>query len=86
MGPRTWRFLQEGDLDSFLKNQNGQFLGEDEVLLKFVQICLGLQHVHSKVRRVSSPLAPAAHSICSRLAVRCSGRTAACCRASSTGT
>ena len=41
--------VQEGDLDLFLKKQNGEFLDEDTVLLKFVQICLGLQHVHSKV-------------------------------------
>lgn len=42
--------MQEGDLDSFLRGRQGQFLKEQEVLLKFVQICLGLQHVHSKVR------------------------------------
>lgn len=40
--------MQEGDLDGYLKNQNGELLSEDTVLLKFVQICLGLQHVHSK--------------------------------------
>lgn len=44
---RDW--LQEGDLDSYLKKQEGCYLDEEEVLLKFVQICLGLQHVHSKV-------------------------------------
>ena len=41
--------VQEGDLDNFVKEQNGKYLEEDEILLKFVQICLGLQHVHSKV-------------------------------------
>ena len=37
-------------MDLFLKKQNGEYLEEDTVLLKFVQICLGLQHVHSKVK------------------------------------
>ena len=44
--------LQEGDLELFLKGQNGVHLPEDLVLTKFVQICLGLQHVHSKVLAV----------------------------------
>lgn len=45
----TSKLMQEGDLDSLVKAQNGVLLDEDSVLLKFVQICLGLQHVHSKV-------------------------------------
>lgn len=32
-----------------MRDRKGELLDEDEILLKFVQICLGLQHVHSKV-------------------------------------
>ncbi len=41
--------LQEGDLEQWLKARDGKLLGEGEVMLKFVQLCLALQHVHSKV-------------------------------------
>ena len=43
---------QEGDLDQYLKRQSHALLDEDEIMLKFVQICLGLLHVHSKVSRL----------------------------------
>ena len=41
--------LQEGDLERWLRARSGVLLSEDEVMLKFVQLCLALQHVHSKV-------------------------------------
>ena len=41
---------QEGDLSTYLKQRGGQYLDEEEVMLKFVQICLALQAVHSKAR------------------------------------
>ena len=40
---------QEGDLDIMLKKRNGIHMSEDEIMMKFVQICLGLLHVHNKV-------------------------------------
>lgn len=40
---------QEGDLDLMIKKRNGAHMAEDEIMMKFVQICLGLLHVHSKV-------------------------------------
>ncbi|KAK9805089.1 hypothetical protein WJX73_004295 [Symbiochloris irregularis] len=39
---------EEGDLDTWVKAQRGRHLTEDEVMVKFVQICLGLLHVHSQ--------------------------------------
>lgn len=42
-------WLQEGDLDAMIKKRNGAHLSEDEIMMKFVQICLGLMHVHNKV-------------------------------------
>ena len=47
---------QEGDLGSYLKARGGRLLDEREVMGKLVQLCLGLQHVHSKARRRSMPL------------------------------
>ena len=41
--------LQDGDLATLLKKRGGKLLSEDEIMLKFVQICLGLMHVHNKV-------------------------------------
>ncbi len=40
---------EDGDLDTYLKKRDGRLLEERGILLKFVQIRLGLQHVHSKV-------------------------------------
>lgn len=42
--------IQDGDLDGFLKAQGGRPLSEDEIMHKFVQICLSVHYVHSKVR------------------------------------
>ena len=42
--------VQEGDMATLLKRRNGKLLNESEIMLKFVQICLGLMHVHNKVR------------------------------------
>ncbi|KAK9809793.1 hypothetical protein WJX73_006988 [Symbiochloris irregularis] len=39
---------EEGDLDNMLKKRAGVFMSEDEIMMKFVQICLGLMHVHNK--------------------------------------
>lgn len=39
---------EEGDLAGYLKNKGDQLLPENEVMMKFVQVCLALQHVHSK--------------------------------------
>ena len=44
--------VQEGDLDKLVRGREGALLSEGEVMLKFVQLCLALQHVHSKVRSV----------------------------------
>ena len=41
--------VQEGDLATLLKKRGGKLLSEEEIMLKFVQICLGLMHVHNKV-------------------------------------
>lgn len=41
--------VQEGDLEGLLKGRGGSLLSEDDVMLRFVQLCLALQHVHSKV-------------------------------------
>lgn len=42
--------LQDGDLDGFLRAQGGKVLSEDEIMNKFVQICLSIHYVHNKVR------------------------------------
>ena len=42
---------QEGDLEALLRARRCALLSEGEVMIKFVQLCLALQHVHSKVRR-----------------------------------
>ena len=44
--------VQEGDLDKLVRGREGALLSEGEVMLKFVQLCLALQHVHGKVRPV----------------------------------
>ena len=44
--------MQEGDLDKLVRGREGALLSEGEVMLKFVQLCLALQHVHGKVRPV----------------------------------
>ena len=40
---------QDGDLSNYLKAQGGQLLPEDAIMLHFVQICLAIQYIHSKV-------------------------------------
>ena len=40
---------QEGDLSSYLKSRDGQLLEENEIMMKFVQVCLALDHTHSQV-------------------------------------
>ena len=32
-----------------IKKRAGNHMSEDEIMMKFVQICLGLMHVHNKV-------------------------------------
>ncbi|KAK9914866.1 hypothetical protein WJX75_001495 [Coccomyxa subellipsoidea] len=39
---------EDGDLDGFLKAQGGRHLSEEEIMHKFVQICLSVHYVHSK--------------------------------------
>ena len=40
---------QEGDLEKMLKARGGELLPEGQLMMKFVQLCLGLQQVHAKV-------------------------------------
>ena len=40
---------QDGDLQRFIESRAGAPLSEGEVMLRFVQICLALQYVHSRV-------------------------------------
>lgn len=42
--------MQDGDLDGFLRAQGGKHLSEEEIMNKFVQICLSIHYVHNKVR------------------------------------
>ncbi len=42
-------YMQDGDLSNYLKAQGGQLLPEDAIMLHFVQICLAIQYIHSKV-------------------------------------
>ncbi len=41
-------FCNGGDLARHLQRQQGRLLQEDDIMLKFVQICLGLHHVHKQ--------------------------------------
>ena len=41
--------MQDGDLDKYVRAQGGQLLPEDTIMLKFVQICLAVHYIHSKV-------------------------------------
>ena len=41
--------MQDGDLDHFIMAQGGQLLSEEAIMLKFVQICLAVHYIHSKV-------------------------------------
>lgn len=41
--------MQAGDLDNYVKARGGQLLPEDTIMLKFVQICLAVHYIHSKV-------------------------------------
>lgn len=43
--------LQEGDLDTYLKKRGHNYIPEDEIMLKFVQIALALHYIHGKVCR-----------------------------------
>jgi hypothetical protein len=45
--------LQDGDVDSYLRRRNGQLIPEKDIMVMFVQICLGLHHVHTKVMHMS---------------------------------
>ena len=38
-----------------LKARGGELLPEGQLMMKFVQLCLGLQHVHAKVRLAGLP-------------------------------
>jgi len=42
--------MQDGDLDRFVKARAGQLLDEDTVMLMFVQICLAVHYIDSKVK------------------------------------
>ena len=44
--------MQDGDLSNYLKAQGGQLLPEDAIMLHFVQICLAIQYIHSKVNSI----------------------------------
>ena len=44
--------MQDGDLSNYLKAQGGQLLPEDAIMLHFVQICLAIQYIHSKVSSI----------------------------------
>ncbi|BDA43378.1 probable serine/threonine-protein kinase Nek8 at C-terminar half [Coccomyxa sp. Obi] len=39
---------EDGDLDGFLRARGGKLLSEDEIMNKFVQICLSIHYVHNK--------------------------------------
>ncbi|PRW58940.1 serine threonine- kinase Nek1 isoform X5 [Chlorella sorokiniana] len=41
-------YAEEGDLEKMLKARGGELLPEGQLMMKFVQLCLGLQHVHAK--------------------------------------
>ena len=41
--------MQDGDLDKYVRAPGGQLLPEDTIMLKFVQICLAVHYIHSKV-------------------------------------
>ena len=41
--------MQDGDLDNYVRARGGQLLPEDIIMLKFVQICLAVHYIHSKV-------------------------------------
>lgn len=41
-------YADGGDLDKFIKKRNGRLMSESEVLQLFVQISLGLKHVHDR--------------------------------------
>lgn len=47
--------LQEGDLDSWRKKQGNVYLPEETIMIIFVQICLGLLHIHSQACPSGSP-------------------------------
>jgi len=46
--------VRPGDLYSILQKRKGQLLPEDTVLDWFVQICLGLKHVHDRCEGTTS--------------------------------
>lgn len=41
-------FANGGDLEAYLKSRHGRLLNEAEVLQMFVQMCLGLKHIHDR--------------------------------------
>lgn len=45
-------YCEDGDLEKLLKAQGGGglLLKEEDLMVKFVQLCLALQHVLAKVR------------------------------------
>ena len=45
--------MQEGDLQQALHDRQGEHLSEDEVLLCFVQLSMGMLHIHERVRHLS---------------------------------
>lgn len=40
-------FCEHGDLHHYLKKLNGKHLSENKVWKFFIQICLGMHHLHS---------------------------------------
>jgi NIMA (never in mitosis gene a)-related kinase len=49
-------FCKEGDLEKWIKGRQGRAVPEDEAMLRFVQLCLGLQQVHAQVRGLPAGL------------------------------
>lgn len=41
-------FCQNGDMQSFIKRQNGKPLTENAIWKLFIQTCLGIYYLHSK--------------------------------------
>jgi len=41
-------YCEEGDLTKFLKMRKGRLLEEHQIMLRFVQVCLALHHVHEQ--------------------------------------
>ncbi len=41
-------FCQHGDLETYIKRQNGKAFTDNFIWKVFIQICLGLQYLHAK--------------------------------------